>query len=135
METSNSNESTTIWETWCYMIREGLIEWQRVTELLISNLKIVDEDLRDGIIQQTEQILSKRDQLQKEIHAPFTDEEEKLGEVLHKLEEKLHIHLKSFLNNIRKDISANHTKKASVQAYMNPYSNVFRDGTFYDKKK
>lgn len=117
------------------MIRESLLEWQSVTELLIRILKVSDEELRDGIVLQTEQILNKRGQLQKNIQAPFTDDEEILGQKLLELEKELDAQLKSHLNDIREDIGVHQTKKASVHAYMNPFSKVYRDGTFYDSKK
>lgn len=117
------------------MIRESLLEWRNATELLARILEVQDEELRDGVIHQVEKILNKREQLQKNIQAPFTDDEETFGQELLELEKKLDAQLKSYLNDIREDIGVHQTKKASVHAYMNPYSKVFRDGTFYDSKK
>ena len=117
------------------MIRESLLEWQGMTELLIRILSVQDESLRDGVIQQTEQILNKREQLKGTILPPFTEEEQLLGQELLKLEKDLDVNLKLALKTIRQDIGEQQKKKVSVNAYMNPYSKVFRDGTFYDKKK
>lgn len=117
------------------MIRDSLQEWQRVTELLIRILSVQDETLRDGVVQQTEQLLNKREELKVVIHPPFTENEQLLGQELLKLEKKLDTMLKLSLKTIRDDIGNQKKKKVSVHAYMDPYSKVFRDGTFYDKKK
>ena len=117
------------------MIRESLREWQSVTELLIRILSVQDENLRDGVVQQTERLLNKREQLKSAIHPPFTEGEQQLGQVLLELEKELDANLMSSLKTIRQDIGEQQKKKVSVNAYMDPYNKVFRDGTFYDKKK
>lgn len=117
------------------MIRGSLKEWKSATELLIRILNVQDESLRDGVVVQTEQLLNKREELQGSIHPPFTEEEQVLGQALLELEQELDAKLKFYLKVIRKDISVHQTKKVSVHAYMDPYSKVFRDGTFYDSKK
>lgn len=117
------------------MIRESLLEWRNTTELLIRILSVQDENLRDGVVQQTEQLLNKREELKGSIHAPFTADEQVLGQELLTLEKELDANLKLSLKNIRNDIGDQQKKKVSVHAYMDPYSQVFRDGTFYDKKK
>ena len=117
------------------MIRDSLNEWKKATELLIRILSVQDESLRDGVVKQTEQLLNKREELQGSIHPPFTEEEQALGQALLALEKDLDAKLKMYVKAIRKDIGVQQTKKVSVHAYMDPYSKVFRDGTFYDNKK
>lgn len=117
------------------MIRESLLEWRDATELLVRILDVQDEELRDGVIQQTEELLTKREQLQPTIQAPFTDDEKVLGQELLQLEKELDAKLKAYLNDIRDGIEVHQKKKESVNAYLDPYNKVFRDGTFYDKKK
>ena len=117
------------------MIRESLIAWKNATELLIRILDVLDEEKRDVVIEQMEKLLDERDALQPTIQAPFTEEEKAFGQELLPLEEKLNEKLKAFMKDIRIDISEQQKKKVSVNAYMDPYDQVFRDGTFYDKKK
>ena len=40
-----------------------------------------------------------------------------------------------FTKQIRTDISEAQSKKDNMKNYVNPYSNVARDGTFYDTKQ
>lgn len=117
------------------MIRDSLKEWKSTTELLIRILSVQDESLRDGVVVQTEQLLNKREALQASIQPPFTEEEHAFGSALLALEKELDAKLNLYLKAIRKDIGVQQTKKVSVHAYMDPYSKVFRDGTFYDSKK
>lgn len=116
------------------MIRDSMIQWRDATELLVRVLDVEDDELREGVIQQTDQLLTKREQLQLSILPPFTEEEQVFGQELVQLENELEIKLKNYLQNIREDIGILQKKKGSAQAYIDPYNKVFRDGTFYDKK-
>jgi flagellar protein FliT len=117
------------------MIRESLIAWKNATELLIRILDVRDEEKGDIVIEQMEKLLDERDALKPIIQAPFTDEEKVFGQELLQLEKKLNEKQKDYMKDIRIDISEQQKKKVSVNAYMDPYDQVFRDGTFYDKKK
>ncbi|MEK5206265.1 hypothetical protein [Psychrobacillus sp. FSL H8-0510] len=117
------------------MIRESLKDWRIVTEQLIHILDEREEEKRDAIISQIEELLNKRDEFQQSIQQPFTDEEKTFGQALLSLEKILQVKLKVYMKDIRLDISDQQKKKVSVHAYMDPYAKVFRDGTFYDKKK
>lgn len=116
------------------MIRDSLLAWKSTTELLIRILAVHKEELRDGVIEQVEHLLNKRDELQKTIQAPFTDQEKAFSQELLQIEKKLDTALKVYLKDIRGDIEVQQKKKVSVHAYMDPYNKVFRDGTFYDNK-
>ncbi|MDI2589730.1 flagellar protein FliT [Psychrobacillus sp. NEAU-3TGS] len=117
------------------MIRDSLKDWKRVTELLTRILDVRGEDKRDAVIEQVDKLLTERDKLQPTIQAPFSNEEQTFGEELLPLEKTLQAKLKVYLKDIRLDISEQQKKKVSVNAYMDPYNQVYRDGTFYDKKK
>ncbi|MFJ5769145.1 hypothetical protein [Psychrobacillus sp. NPDC093180] len=117
------------------MIRESLTEWKKVTELLTRILDVREEEKRESVIEQVDKLIMKREELQPAIQAPFTDEEQAFGEKLLPLEKILQAKLKVYLKDIRLDISEQQKKKVSVNAYMDPYNQVYRDGTFYDKKK
>jgi len=116
------------------MIRDSLIFWRNTTEQLIRVLSVLDDEKRDSIIEQVEKLLGERDVLKPSIGAPFTEEEKVFAQELLELEEELSENLKGYMKNIRIDISDQQKKKVSVNAYVDPYDQVYRDGTFYDKK-
>lgn len=117
------------------MIRESLTTWRSVTEQLVRLLDERAEEKRDDVIEQMNALLDQREALQSSIQEPFTPEEKTFGQELLPLERILQAKLKVFTKDIRLDISEQQKKKVSIHAYMDPYSQVFRDGTFYDKKK
>jgi flagellar protein FliT len=117
------------------MIRQSLTSWKTITEQLLHVLHVIEEDKRDIVMDQVNKLLDEREALQSSIHAPFTDREQLFGQALLPLEEELDKQLKLFRKAIRSNISEQQKKKVSMNAYMDPYSQVFRDGTFYDKKK
>lgn len=93
-----------------------------------------DDDQRDAIIATIEGVLDEREQLQPSIQPPYSAEEEVLDRELVAIESNVAVKLESYMAVIRKDLSASQTKKDGVRNYMNPYSKVARDGTFYDTK-
>ncbi|WP_277586020.1 hypothetical protein [Psychrobacillus antarcticus] len=117
------------------MIRDSLISWKTTTEMLITILDVHDEDKRDTVIVQVDRLLDERETLKSTIQAPFTDAELAFGQELLPLEKIMTKKLEHFTQTIRFDITDQQKKKVSLHAYMDPYNQVFRDGTFYDKKK
>lgn len=117
------------------MIRPELIQWKEATDRLLALPIARDEAQRDAMIASVDSILDERDQLQPRIQPPFSSDEEAYGKELVAQEPKVAAKLESYLTAIRKDLSASQTKKDSVRSYVNPYSKVARDGTFYDTKQ
>lgn len=117
------------------MIRNELTEWRAATERLIQITVNMPAEEREAVIEEINQLLDIREKLQPAIQAPFTEEENAYGKVLLSLEEQLQKRLTAFSKSIRIDIAENQKKKGTVQAYIDPYSQVFRDGTYYDKRK
>nr|WP_106783756.1 hypothetical protein [Lysinibacillus timonensis] len=117
------------------MIRESLKDWQKITEELIGILKVFDQTKREDGIQQINQLLEKRENLRLNIIPPFTSDENLLGGKLIEVEKELNKLLNFIIKGIRSDIELSQKKKTSLHAYVNPYKQVYRDGTFYDKKK
>lgn len=117
------------------MIRPEITEWWKATERLLEiTINTPGED-RDPVIEEINQLLDLREKLQPAIRTPFTPEEQAFGQELLSLEEQLQKRLSAFSKSIRLDIAENQKKKGTVQAYIDPYSQVFRDGTYYDKRK
>lgn len=117
------------------MIRPSLLHWQSATTSLLTVLNQREEDQRDSTIDHVEKLLTERDQLQPSIQPPFSKEEHEFGKELILLEKEFQLKMVLFSKNIRLDIMEHQKKKDSSNAYTDPYSQVFRDGTFYDKKK
>jgi len=117
------------------MIRTALIAWRKATAGLLIATEKVAEETRDEAIESIEALLDVREKLQPGIAAPFTPEEEAFGKELIVLEADLQMKLAAFNKRIRTDISEAQSKKGHMKNYVNPYSNVARDGTYYDTKQ
>ncbi len=117
------------------MIRPALTTWRDVTEKLLALTNITAEDTRDETIASIEALLDDRDKLQPHIAAPFTSEEEAFGKELVATEADVQKKLASFTKMIRMNITEAQVKKDTMKNYVNPYSYVARDGTFYDTKQ
>jgi len=117
------------------MIRPALTAWHDVTEKLLALTEEIAEDTRDETITSIEALLDDRDKLQPHITAPFTPEEEVFGKSLVAAEADVQKQLAQFTQLIRTEIVESQAKKDNMKNYLNPYSNVARDGTFYDTKQ
>ena len=117
------------------MIGSALIAWRTATDLLLVLSKNISEDTRDETIERIEELLDEREKLQLEMVGPFTEEEKAYGKQLVELEADVQLNLAAFTKRIRGDISESQSKKENMKSYVNPYSNVARDGTYYDTKQ
>lgn len=117
------------------MIRQELIEWRSVTEKLLLETGKVADETRDEAIDTINELLTIRENLQPKISAPFTFEEDVFGKELVTLETDLKTKMALFNKQIRINISELQAKKDNMQSYMNPYSKISRDGTYYDSKQ
>lgn len=117
------------------MIRPSFLAWQKATETLIKATANTRDDMRDDTILLIENQLDIREKLQGDMREPFTKEEEVLGKALVSLERELQVKLASFNKQIRLDISRAQSTKTNMSNYINPYSNIGRDGTYYDTKQ
>lgn len=117
------------------MIRQAMIDWKRATESLLAVLEEKREEERSQVIEQIEKLLDVRAQLQKNIEAPFTKEEEAFGKEIVQLEKQFQAKMSHFFKAIQQDISVAQSKKAHMQSYTNPYRNLAQDGAYYDTKQ
>lgn len=117
------------------MMRDAFVNWRRATENLLVLMEEKDEEKRDEIIEKVDQLLTVRDQLQTEMAPPFTKEEEAFGKELIELETVLQTRLKTYTENIRREITVSQSKKSNMKSYVNPYQNIMRDGAYYDTKQ
>lgn len=116
------------------MIRPAMTMWHERSLRLISLVKEMDAEKRDEVIEQIEKVLDERDQLQSQISQPFTAEEEQFGSKLVALEKDVQTGLEQFTKGIRTDIAQSQSKKEHMNNYVNPYSNMSRDGAYFDSK-
>lgn len=117
------------------MIRPAMKVWHEVTETLLKLTQNTDEANRDETIASIEKCLDVREKMQTQITAPFTTEEEVLGKELLTLEGSIQEKLTLFTKQIQSDIFEAKSKQSNMKSYVTPYSNVMRDGTFYDTKQ
>ncbi len=117
------------------MIRDSLPAWRTATLSLLDILNERNLFERDEVIKLVEKLLVERDSLKSSIQPPFNNEEHEYGKELIILEKEFQLKMALFSKDIRLDITEHQRKKDSSNAYTDPYSQVFRDGTFYDKKK
>ncbi|MGS2778862.1 flagellar protein FliT [Robertmurraya sp. GLU-23] len=112
---------------------KGLQQFFDLTAQLIKLYQA--EGDRDERIEETERLLTLRDEAMKSATPPSTDAER---ELLQKCKQ-LNDHLNGLMNqeklSIQKDMKDLKTKKESTNKYANPYENYNPDGMFYDRKK
>ncbi|GKV65841.1 MULTISPECIES: hypothetical protein [unclassified Sporosarcina] len=117
------------------MIRAAMAMWRDRSHQLIGLTKQVDEEEREKVIEQIEQLLDDRDKLQAHIVQPFTAEEEEAGRELVQLEKEVQANLARFMKDIRVNIVEAQAKKENMGSYVNPYGNINPDGAYYDTKQ
>lgn len=117
------------------MIRQELEQWKLATDQLLSLLDHMGEEERDETIAKVEQLLTLRDQLQKALTPPFTEEEQAFGQEVLRNEAIFQKKLASAYQSIRQDLSVTQSKKSHMTNYMNPYRNIGQDGAYYDTKQ
>ncbi|WP_301107827.1 hypothetical protein [Sporosarcina sp.] len=117
------------------MIRAALAMWRERSRQLIELTKNVDEEEREKVIEQIEQLLDDRDKLQAHIVQPFTAEEEEAGQEIVRLEKEVQASLARFMKEIRVNIMEAQAKKENMSSYVNPYGNINPDGAYYDTKQ
>lgn len=116
------------------MIRPPMKVWREVAETLLKITQQTEEAKRDETIANIEKCLDIRDQLHSQITSPFTAEEEVLGKELIEMEDNIQLKLALFTKQIKNNIYDAKSKKSNMKNYVMPYSNVTKDGTFYDTK-
>ena len=104
-----------------------------ITEKLFQLVSRQSAD-RDQIVAAIESLLEKREELLVDIQAPFTEEEQRLGQEMIIRNKVIDMELKKLKESIQKDMQSLTKKRDSVDKYVNPYASVQMDGVFYDKK-
>jgi flagellar protein FliT len=96
--------------------------------------KSYQKNERDSLILKINKFLAKREILLKEMKGPYTPEEKLLGNQLIEFDQKLQDIFRSIKLEIQQDFLAAKNKKKHTPKYINPYTNVFNEGAYYDKR-
>jgi flagellar protein FliT len=110
---------------------------QRCYDLTNDLLQVVqsfNEENRDDVINQIEELLEKRQDILQQIKPPFSNEEHALGQEIVKMNRALDTKLILISNEVQRDMNGLNKKKVSAKKYTNPYESVNFDGMFYDKR-
>jgi flagellar protein FliT len=89
---------------------------------------------RDNVILKINEFLAKREIFLKEMKGPYNYEEQRMGKEMIELEKKLHEIFATVKLEIQQDFLAAKNKKKHTPKYINPYTNVFNEGAYYDKR-
>ncbi len=91
---------------------------------------------REQMIEEITTFLNEREALIKEVKAPYTEEERKLGQEVVEMDRAIQKVLQSLFMNLKGSMKQLQNQKKNNTKYVNPYSNVSSmDGMFYDKRK
>ncbi len=100
---------------------------------LVQHLPNSEE--RDSYIERVEGLLEQRQQLLPQIQPPFSEEEQRLGQEIVRMNQVIDGQLKKRKEEVSVDIRKLKQKQQKTNKYANPYENLSFDGTFYDKRK
>ncbi|KIL42967.1 flagellar protein FliT [Jeotgalibacillus campisalis] len=106
----------------------------RLTKAIYSVLLNGKKESREEWINQVNALFDEREELFPQISEPFSPEEREMGNQIISLNSRIqellatnHLHLQDEMSSLR-------SKKTNMKKYINPYDQVNRDGTFYDKR-
>jgi flagellar protein FliT len=105
-----------------------------ITNSLLQNVRSINEQNREDVISEIEELLNKRQNILEQIKPPFSEKETKLGQEIVKMNRTLDTKLILISNEVKRDMNGLNKKKASAKKYTNPYESVNFDGMFYDKR-
>jgi flagellar protein FliT len=137
MEAGRTGQSSkTIRSAWANLM--SLVQQiYEVTSKLYELLQIVitDQNHRDKVINEVENLLEIRQQLLSDLKGPFSEEEKELGQQIIEFNKVIDEKLDQLKLDVQTDMNKVKKQKTSNEKYVNPYKNVSFDGMFFDKKK
>jgi flagellar protein FliT len=88
-----------------------------------------------NLIEDIQQFLRDREELLKEMKAPYTDEERQLGQKILQMDKDIQEAFQQILDGLKHSMKQLQNQKKNNAKYVNPYKNVSTmDGMFFDKK-
>jgi len=113
-----------------------LEELHTVTLELLHVLETRQDNEREKTIQHIDQLIGKRDEIIETIKAPYTNEEEKLGEQILQLNERIMQEMNQLYAIVKKDMKKVKQQKERNRSYINPYGPMKTiDGMYVDRKQ
>ena len=91
---------------------------------------------REQMMEDITTFLNGREAIIKDIKAPYTEEEQKLGREVVEMDKEIQKVIQSIFMSLKGSMKQLQNQKKNNTKYVNPYSNVSSmDGMFYDKRK
>jgi flagellar protein FliT len=90
---------------------------------------------REPYIERLNELLEQRQAIIDKLPATYTEEEQRMGKTIVKMNETFEPLLARQLEEIKQNISTMKKKKEKNTQYANPYQSLSADGMFFDKKK
>ncbi|PPA70237.1 hypothetical protein [Jeotgalibacillus proteolyticus] len=105
-----------------------------VTKALYTVILNGSEKPGDEWVAQMNELFNRREAILPAIKEPFTDEEKEMGKQIITLNTQIEKALHKNRNEVQSEMGHLRSKKTNMKRYINPYDQVDRDGTFYDKR-
>ncbi len=113
---------------------------ERLEDISMKLYHLLDQPMlgidREKMIKDAQELLAERELILQEVKAPYTEEENEIGQRLIPIDKKIEQKLNHLFTNLKVEMRSVKRQKSSNQKYTNPYKNASNfDGTFLDKKK
>ncbi|MEH7225060.1 flagellar protein FliT [Bacillus sp. JJ1566] len=114
----------------------ALLSLYHITKELLELVEQpISKENRDSIIEKITSLLDLRDRTIKEISPPYTDDENKVGTEIVRMNKIIDSKLAEIKLEIQTDLAQLKKSKATSKKYANPYQVGSADGMFFDKRK
>ncbi|TDL32579.1 hypothetical protein E2R51_07795 [Jeotgalibacillus sp. S-D1] len=106
---------------------------QSIYEVLLDDC--VNEEKRDERLTRLQTLLDRREEILPLIRDPFTLDEQTMGNEILRLNNLIQSAMVQNRNEIQNKITRLQASKSTVKKYVDPFGQVNKDGTFYDRVK
>lgn len=90
---------------------------------------------RDSVIKKIKEFLALREEHLKNLTGPFSDEDQRVGELILAYDAKIQAKFNDLNQSIKEDLLTVKNQKRNTPKYINPYESMYVNGVFYDKRK
>lgn len=115
------------------VIEDCLHLTQSIYEVLLDDC--VNEEKRDERLTRLQTLLDRREEILPLIRDPFTLDEQTMGNEILRLNNLIQSAMVQNRNEIQNKITRLQASKSTVKKYVDPFGQVNKDGTFYDRVK
>jgi flagellar protein FliT len=134
MERSDSDQSPhAAWRDWTRVMSVKIL--LEITKNLFDHVSAgLPKDEREPYIERLNVLLNQRQASIDKLHAAFSGEEHRMGQMIVKMNETIEPLLLGQFEEIKHNISMMKKKKEKNVQYANPYQTLSADGMYFDKK-